>query len=452
MLKRFIENITLNFPNVKSGKTLLAVSGGLDSVAMVHFFFKCGFKFGIAHCNFQLRGADSLLDEALVQSLAQSLGVPFHSVLLDTKKFAADEKISTQMAARKLRYDYFEKIRLEFNYDLIATAHHKNDNLENFFIYLFRNNLNAAFTGISSYNNHLIRPLLLFAKEEIASFANEEGIVWREDRSNFSDSYLRNKIRIHLLPQLQEEYKEIFEDYEELNRETQIYHLKLRKKILQVFNISNFSQAEYKVNQSAANSSWFSHFLHELYFDDTEIRLIRNMNQAGKKIAGVNYTCHRTSAGYEVVKNNLPANEKENWQHNIYQFPEIVQLSDSLIYFHERSRDELRSLNTQNYFYFDIDQLNLPLVVRNYRQGDRMKLFRSNYEKKVSDILIDLKIPNHRKNSIPVLADAVGNILSIANLKRSNIAICNMETTGILELYLENQDEKYNREIIGERL
>src|SRR5690606_22285429 len=139
---------------------LLAVSGGKDSVVMAHLFHKAGYKFGIAHCNFHLRGEESLRDEAFVKELAQKFNLPFHSVSFDTVAFAEEKKISIQMAARDLRYNFFEEIRTRFKYKKIAVAQHKNDAMETVLLNLIRGTGIAGLHGIKIQRDHIIRPLL----------------------------------------------------------------------------------------------------------------------------------------------------------------------------------------------------------------------------------------------------------------------------------------------------
>lgn len=201
---RFNKHWAHTFPQFsKDGHFVLAVSGGADSVVLAHLLKGAGINFEIAHCNFGLRGAESDRDENFVQALAVSLDVPFHVKHFDTNAFALEHKISIQEAARDLRYAWFAT----FN-TIVVTAHHANDNIETVFMHFCRGTGIAGLTGIEPYkaNERLLRPLLIFHKQEILDYANEAGIAFVEDSSNSSDKYTRNFFRHQVLPSVREVY------------------------------------------------------------------------------------------------------------------------------------------------------------------------------------------------------------------------------------------------------
>ena len=185
-------------------KVLLTVSGGIDSVVMCHLFHSAGVQFAIAHCNFQLRGEESDGDEQFVKQLASTFKIPFHHIRFDTKDYVDKNKLSTQVAARELRYEWFEKIRKENEYNYIATAHHQGDVIETFFINLIRGTGISGLRSIVPKQGKIIRPFLFTTPKEILAYAETHKITYREDSSNASDHYLRNKIRHHLTPKLLE--------------------------------------------------------------------------------------------------------------------------------------------------------------------------------------------------------------------------------------------------------
>ena len=186
----------------QTDRILLAVSGGVDSVAMVRLFKDAGYNFGIAHVNFGLRGEESNGDETFVKNLADELEVPFYLKNFNTQKFAADNKISIQMAARDLRYAWFEEVVKEQGFDFVATAHHLDDQAETFFINLLRGTGISGMHGIMPKQGKIIRPLMFTTREKIMSFALDLNLAWREDRSNKSRKYLRNKLRLDVLAEL----------------------------------------------------------------------------------------------------------------------------------------------------------------------------------------------------------------------------------------------------------
>ena len=201
LFESFIKKETLF---TKRDTVLLAVSGGCDSVVMCELFYKAGFSFAIAHCNFQLRGKESDTDELFVKKLAKKYKAPLFSVRFETKKHAKNSAASKQMAARELRYKWFEEIRNKNNFSTIATAHHQDDVAETFLINLLRGSGIAGFHGIAAKKGNVIRPLLFADRKQIEVYAKKNKLAFREDSSNKSDDYLRNKIRHNIIPLLKE--------------------------------------------------------------------------------------------------------------------------------------------------------------------------------------------------------------------------------------------------------
>src|SRR4051812_39884157 len=185
-IKNFTDFIGQNSLFDGQSKILAAVSGGMDSVLMVHLLKSAGYHFGIAHCNFQLRGDESTGDEQFCRQLAHQLDVPFHNTSFDTLTVAADIKVSTQMAARTLRYQWFEQVRQQAGYSVIALAHHQNDTIETILLNLTRGTGIAGLHGILPKNGLLVRPLLFLGRDEIQHLINSLQIPYREDSSNAS--------------------------------------------------------------------------------------------------------------------------------------------------------------------------------------------------------------------------------------------------------------------------
>ncbi|MFP5436348.1 MAG: tRNA lysidine(34) synthetase TilS [Bacteroidia bacterium] len=204
MLSRLKEHLHKNLPFISEKKLLLAVSGGIDSMVLVDVFKQLGYDIAIAHCNFGLRGEESNGDEHFVRNLASKDAIPVFVNHFDTKRYAAENKISIQIAARELRYNWFAEIMQQHGYDYLLTAHHADDSAETFLINFTRGTGIEGLLGIPRQNGTIIRPLLPFTREEIETYAKENNVLWREDSSNVSDKYLRNKLRHHVLPLLKE--------------------------------------------------------------------------------------------------------------------------------------------------------------------------------------------------------------------------------------------------------
>ncbi|RZL36712.1 MAG: tRNA lysidine(34) synthetase TilS, partial [Pedobacter sp.] len=203
-LQRFQDFIEHEKLFSKGSKILLAVSGGKDSVLMLHLFNKAGINVGVAHCNFNLRADEAQRDEHFVKTLALSLNLPFYVTHFDTKKYAAEHKISTQMAARDLRYNWFEEIRTAEGYDFIALAQHQNDAVETVMINLLRGTGISGLHGILPKRDKLIRPLLFLNRAEINKIIEDESLDFVEDSSNLNSDYTRNKLRLEVIPHLKE--------------------------------------------------------------------------------------------------------------------------------------------------------------------------------------------------------------------------------------------------------
>ncbi len=202
-----------SFSFLKGKKLLVASSGGIDSMVLTHLLSKLDYQISLAHCNFHLRGKESDLDEAFVVQTAKSIQIPHHIISFDTKEYAKEKNISIQMAARDLRYTWFEKLLQNQDLDFLLTAHHADDNLETFLINFSRGTGLEGLTGIPAINNKIIRTLLPFSRKEIEQYAKENKISWREDQSNKETKYLRNKLRHELIPLLKELNPSLLESF-----------------------------------------------------------------------------------------------------------------------------------------------------------------------------------------------------------------------------------------------
>jgi len=242
MLLKMQKQIDFHFSFLKERKLIIAISGGIDSVALTHLCNKLNLDFTLAHCNFNLRGDESDTDEQFVLQLANELNKEVFIESFDTETYAKENKLSTQMAARELRYHWFNELAGLLGFDYILTAHHADDNLETFLINLSRGTGLEGLTGIPEINENIVRPLLSFSREDIEAYAKTENLKWREDASNASNKYLRNKLRLEVIPKLKEINSQMLQNFNKT-----IEHLQDSKDIIDdnIDAISNEGYSEY---------------------------------------------------------------------------------------------------------------------------------------------------------------------------------------------------------------
>jgi len=392
---------------INTQKILLAVSGGIDSVAMAHLFYEAKIDFGIAHCNFSLRGNDSNLDQAFVENLAIRYQVPFFTIQFDTILEAANRKISIQMAARELRYEWFSNILTKHYFDCLATAHHANDVLETVIINLARGTGIAGMHGILPVNNQIIRPLLFATRENIEQYVNENKLQWREDSSNNSDKYARNLIRHKIVPVLKQLNANIVQTTLQTTtklRQTEeafLFSLAIeRRKFetetegvmkLQIAKLLALPEAYFVVIMSEYS------FLFEQA--SNIFKIISSPFQAGKTFLSSSHTLIIDRFELIIYENK----EIETISILINEPDNEIELGNSLL--------KLAKINAENYKIdpkpeiagLDYHKLKFPIEIRSWQTGDSFIPFGMKGRKKVSDFLIDIKISIFQKSQIKVL-------------------------------------------------
>jgi tRNA(Ile)-lysidine synthase len=400
-------------------KVLLAVSGGKDSVLMTHLFKEAGLAFGIAHCNFRLRAEESLRDEAFVKQLAESLSVPFYCKQFDTRAYAKAKHLSTQMAARELRYNWFEELRQAELYEVIALAQHQNDAIETVLLNLTRGTGISGMHGILPKRGTLIRPLLFLSASDIQTIVETNNISYVEDSSNSSDYYARNKIRLQVVPAL----KAINPNLEHTFAQ----------------NIQRFSDTEEVVQQAVeryrasliqpvkngyALSIELLKQLHPQQFLLYELlkpfgvtaSIVQDLIEALDKQSGTSFfsSSHRITINREelLISENIIAQGTvlaihPTDQQVTFQQQELIISEASTTGFERNS----------NKAFVDGDLLIYPLQVRSWQQGDSFKPLGMKTFKKLSNFLIDEKVPLPDKASVPLLINGNGEVIWIAGLR-----------------------------------
>ncbi len=380
-------------------KVLLTVSGGIDSVVMCHLFHSAGVQFAIAHCNFQLRGEESDGDEQFVKQLASTFKIPFHHIRFDTKDYVNKNKLSTQVAARELRYEWFEKIRKENNYKYIATAHHQGDVIETFFINLIRGTGISGLRSIVPKQGKIIRPFLFTTRKEILAYAEEHHIAYREDSSNASDHYLRNKIRHHLIPVLNEfnpvAESSIIRSIENLREAEIIYKQtieEVRSRICTKHNHTiRISIPELKKLDPV--SAYLFELLKPYGFNSSTTSDIVSIldGESGKEFFG---TTHRLVKDRTFLLLQPLTKKTETPEIYLISKDQVDLKTPSLnLEFHtERYSSEKTISKTDDLVMIDLDKLKFPLTIRKWETSDVFQPFGMKGKKKLSDFFIDKKL------------------------------------------------------------
>ena len=410
MLEKFRQFIKTNQLFAPTDNILLAVSGGIDSMVMLDLFIKAGYRFAIAHCNFRLRGNESDADQDFVKKFAEDRKIRFHTISFNTGSYAAERNLSIQMAARELRYNWFNDIVHEYQYRFVATGHNSDDSIETFFINLTRGTGIHGLTGISIKQDKTIRPLLFASRKYITEYATENRISFREDASNAETKYLRNKIRHHLIPlfeRMAPSFRDsMIETIHNLQETEGIFNQKieqLRKNWIQSDN-EQISIDYTGIEKDENKKTILFEFLKEFGF---------NRDQVENVIASISSEPGRMfySSSHRLVKDRkyfLITKTKTSEHHSFLIERNIPSISDPLrMIFNEIPIDkEFKLPKSPQTAALDIEKLTFPLILRKWQHGDKFKPLGMNNFKKVSDFFTDNKfsIPS-KENTWLLLSD-----------------------------------------------
>jgi tRNA(Ile)-lysidine synthase len=441
MIEELKEFIYENKLITNSDRILCAVSGGIDSMVMAHLFVKLQADIGIAHCNFNLRGKESDGDEELVRQFAVTHNIPFYTVKFETKKYAFENHISVQMAARDLRYNWFEEIRVNHNFSLISVAHNLNDNVETFLINLTRGTGIGGLTGMKPKNNCIIRPLLFASRNKIAVYCKENLIDFREDKSNADTKYTRNKIRHSIIPKFLEINPSfentIIDTSERLNEINEIvtdYIIKTRNEI----SISNGDTIVYRIKSLQSLSPQLT-MLFEL-FRPYGIRK-GQLEDLVKLIDGRTGTRLFTD-DYRVFKNrtDLVVSKKNNDTGNFF----VINSVEDFTNYKYCVSAEIININSgfimpesSETACLDAKKVSFPMVIRKWKHGDNFYPLGMKQKKKLSDYFIDKKYSVLEKEQCMIL-ESQGSIVWLINDRIDNRFRITKSTTEILILKFAN--------------
>ena len=399
-------------------KYIVALSGGADSVALLLIMKALGYDVEAAHCNFHLRGKESERDENFCVSLCESLGIILHRIHFDTLTYAQLHKVSIEMAARDLRYSYFEQLRRDINADAICVAHHKDDNVETILLNLVRGTGMNGLTGISPRNGFILRPLLCIGREDILEYLEAENQNYVTDSSNLVDDVQRNKIRLNVLPLL-----------ENVNPAVKDNVLTMARWIAEASTIVEASLSEAKakaVSSATLNDSLFVDISKVEEYPSAEYLLwniLRDYGFNSSQVAFVAENLHATtgtswlSSSHELTLDRgrlilTPLDKEEGRQMRIPEAGTYVYTELCKLKIEQKEINENYTISrSSDKVCLDAQKVKFPLMIRRVARGDRFVPFGMKGSKLVSDFLTDQKVALPLKRRQLVVADADGNIL-----------------------------------------
>lgn len=421
-----------------SDHILIAVSGGIDSMVMLDLLKRSVNNIAIAHCNFTLRGKESDEDELFIKAYSKKHSLKLFSKTFRTKEYAKENKISVQMAARDLRYTWLNELTKQHSFTKIAVGHNKNDSIETFLINLSRGTGLNGLCGIKPRFGYVIRPLLFAGRDEIRNYANENNIEFREDSSNAETKYARNKIRHELIPLLSEINPSIInslhETIDRLEMTRQIYAMTIddiKNRLLKIY--SSGDRVEININELNKLKP-IKAYIYEIFSDYGFGRLQVNdllgilQAETGKHLLS---SSHSVSRDRDKIIINILSEQRYpdliiNSENEFNTIPEIKSVSIHSINNFELLKDSAHAC-------LDADTLSYPVLIRYWKEGDYIYPLGMKGRKKISDLLIDSKIPLYHKKQLRVL-ESEGNICWLIGIKIGERYKISPDTTRVLIL------------------
>jgi tRNA(Ile)-lysidine synthase len=409
MVNDFLNFIHINELIKKDSKTLLAISGGVDSVVLCHLFASARLDFAIAHCNFGLRGIESDLDEKFVSELAKSYNVFFYRNSFDAEKFADEKKISIQMAARELRYSWFNELLNKKDFGQFATAHHQNDVVETVLLNLVKGTGIAGLHGILPKNNNLIRPLLFADKAKIQDYAVQQNLKWREDSSNTTVKYQRNLLRLEVIPLLKKINPDLERSFDQTIKKMRDVEKIFQKRLDEVkAEVLIFKNGDVYINKmKIVNNEGSVILLFEILQGYGF-----NYNQAEAIHGHIKQNSHSGRSFFSqdfqltIDREHLIISSKReinNFEVEIREeFNKVLLPDGSQLFFQRTGRPEF-IIKDKAVAQIDMEKLEYPLIIRPWKMGDWFYPLGMKGKKKISDFMIDTKIPVNLKKRIFLL-------------------------------------------------
>ncbi len=430
MIEQFLAYINRYNLIAEGDKVILALSGGIDSMVLADLLLKTKVEFVAAHCNFHLRGNESDGDDWFVRKFAENRGIQCFVKHFETEKYAAKYGISIEMAARDLRYAWFEQLRQQLGYDKIAVAHHADDQAETFFINLLRGAGLNGLKGMKPQNGVIIRPLLWASREQIRKYAVENHIVWREDHTNVESVYLRNRIRNQLLPvfdELQPKARQgLYKSLEHLSAENELYRTLLKEKLAQIVErdgdvqrlpYSKIIKAEVPEPVEGPTSSFqlLFEWLRQYGFNTDQCHFIYDAIGTG---IGNQY-CSPTHC-VVIGRDDLQLSEikeKTDDEIQIRVWEKEILLPLHLCFSKLEKTAEFIIDKSPEVAQLDFDKLRFPLALRHWRHGDRFCPLGMKGSKLLSDFFVDQKFSECQKQNVWLLVSANDDILWVVGYR-----------------------------------
>ena len=432
--------------NYKNKKFLLAISGGVDSMVLLYFFSELGLNFSVAHCNFKLREIEADKDQNFVKQIAEEQRVKFHTIDFDTLNYKKDNKLSTQMAARDLRYNWFDELRKENAYNFIVTAHHLDDNVETVLLNLTRGTGIDGITGMKIISNFIFRPMLKISKQEIREFAKENKVRYREDQSNASNDYKRNKIRNQIIPLFQEMNPSFSQTMgQNINHFDSIntIYTKAVEKQLSDFVVKTKGDSFFvNIDKIKDETQILFEFLKRFNFNYSQVL---QLNSALLGLISVGKYFYSSSHKLLIDRTELiisPNLEIENLTYLINNNDKNVTYPIKLS-LNEVSKEEFELKLESSHAFLDAKKIVYPLELRRWKDGDSFRPFGMVGKKKVSDFLIDKKLSRIEKENTFVLVSKA-EIIWLVGHRISNDYKITSTTNRVLNIILQKENGKYS--------
>jgi tRNA(Ile)-lysidine synthase len=440
-IKKFIETQGLLESGISGSKSkiIVGLSGGADSVVLLYVLHQAGYECLAAHCNFHLRGSESVRDEQFASDLASRWKIPFFKQDFQTQDIATKRGISIELAARDLRYEWFEQLRKEQHADVVAVAHHQDDSIETVLLNLIRGTGIRGLTGIKSKNGNIIRPLLCVSKREILQYAEEKSLPYMTDSSNLQEEYVRNKIRWTLIPLLQSIHPSfnasMLRTMENLSEAAKIYDGYIAEAKEKVFHPVEKTIDIPALQALSSPESILFEILKDYGFGPDRIHDVASAmkSQPGKEFYSSEYLLIKDRRQFFL----LPREQKEN--KNVYKINKNVKEIHSPLSIHfifENISENFEIIKDKKIACFDADKLQFPLQLKKWERGDRFVPFGMSGFQKLSDYFNNQKFSKPQKKSAWLLCSG-NDIIWIVGYQIDNRYRINKETkkAGIFKLF-----------------